>query len=516
MDNKIALARNLTLNTLTSYVETALGLLSGIMIARVLGPHDYGIYAFSVWLCGMVIYACNSSLTTSSVKFIAEARGTGSVEVASAVAHRFRRMQAVWSTLCIVAFGIGVALVMPKEWRSYGWLLPVVAVVAIWSRAGFRMLSTIGEGFEKYEPENYTVIIAAVVNVTAIGLLALAGASFERYFILYAAMGLLMTALVRRYLKTHAVPLVRGAIPSDFRLRMRRHVLITGVFVTLGLLSGRFFEMTLLKMHWTVVEVGYFAIASTLTRGAIELLASGLTAVLMPAMARYFGKGGMSSLARVFDESMRVYWFIGLLLAGLALVVTDGMIHVLYGRQYVDAVPIILVSLVVTGLTCFNGASAAALTAADRQLDRVYIAIVSIAINGVVAWLLVPRYGLAGAAVSLVVVRLFETAASHICAARRLGTRLQRVTFLRLGAAGLVAGLVAVPAAVLPEWRFAFIPAAVLFVLLYLGSTVAFRAWRPDDIDFGVAMLRKVTPGWPRFHRRLSVFQDVYERRCSC
>lgn len=516
MKNKLALARNLTLNTLTSYVETALGLLSGIMVARALGPHDYGIYAFSVWLCGMVVYACNSSLTTSSVKFIAEARGSGSDEVAAAVAHRFRRMQTVWSTLCILVFCAAMALAMPKEWREYGWLLPVVAVVAIWSRAGFRMLSTIGEGFEKYEPENYTVIIAAVVNVVAIGLLVLGGAPVERYFIVYAGVGLLMAALVRRYLVTRQVPLRRGVIPVDFRVRMRRHVLITGVFVTLGLLSGRFFEMMLLKTHWTVVEVGYFAIASTLTRGAVELLASGLTAVLMPAMARYFGQGGKTSLARVFDESMRIYWFIGLLLTGLALAVTDGMIHVLYGTQYVEAVPIILVSLVITGLTCFSGASATALTAADHQMDRVYIAIATIAVNGAVAWLLVPRYGLSGAAVSIVVVRGFETILTHVCAARRLGTRLQRVAFLRFGAAGLAATLVAVPVAVLPEWRFAFVPAAVLFVILYLVGTVVFRAWRPDDVDFGVAMLRSFTPGWPRLHRRLSLFQDVYERRCAC
>lgn len=515
MKNKFAYARNLTLNTVTSYIETALGLLAGVLVARALGPHDYGIYAFSVWLCGMVIYASNSSLTTSAVKFIAEARGTGSDETAAAIAYNFRRMQSIWSAICILVFCISMWIVMPKEWQGLGWLVPGLAAIAIWSRAGFRMLGIIGEGFERYEPENYAIILAAVVNIALIGLLVWMGGSFLHYFAVYAGVGLFMTLLVRRYLASHQVPLRQGAVPADFRMRIRRHVLITAVFAVLSLASGRMFEMALLKVHWSVVHVGYFAIASTLTKGAVELLASGLTAVLMPAMARYFGGGGNASLVRVFDESMRIYWFIGLLLTGLALVVTDGMVRILYGEQYVDAIPIILASLVVTGLTCFSGASSSALTVSDHQKDRVYIALASLVLNAAVAWALVPKFGLLGAGISIVVVRIFDTAAHHWCAVLRLGVRLQWVPFRRLGAAALVAAIIAVSMVVLVEWRFTFIPAAIMFVGLYLLCSLWFRAWRPDDVEFAVAMIGKLLPRQGRLHEWLEAYRHRYEARFS-
>ena len=66
MKEKIALLRNVALVAMASYVESAVGLLAGVLIARTLGPTDYGHYAFGIWLCGALIMAGNNALPTSS------------------------------------------------------------------------------------------------------------------------------------------------------------------------------------------------------------------------------------------------------------------------------------------------------------------------------------------------------------------------------------------------------------------------------------------------------------------
>ena len=74
MKAKIALLRNVAWVAMAGYIEAAVGLLAGVLIARTLGPTDYGHYAFAIWLCGVLIMAGNHGLPTSSIKFIAEAR----------------------------------------------------------------------------------------------------------------------------------------------------------------------------------------------------------------------------------------------------------------------------------------------------------------------------------------------------------------------------------------------------------------------------------------------------------
>ena len=74
MSQRIAVLRSVTIVSLSSYVEFALGLVVSIWIARALGPDDFGRYAFIVWLCSWLITCSNNALTTSSTKFIAEVR----------------------------------------------------------------------------------------------------------------------------------------------------------------------------------------------------------------------------------------------------------------------------------------------------------------------------------------------------------------------------------------------------------------------------------------------------------
>ena len=70
-------------------------------------------------------------------------------------------------------------------------------------------------------------------------------------------------------------------------------------------------------------EVGFFAIGAALTRGGVELLASGVNSVLMPLMAHGYGQGGTTRVHAILSDSLRLYGFAGLLLAGVGFMWAD-------------------------------------------------------------------------------------------------------------------------------------------------------------------------------------------------
>jgi O-antigen/teichoic acid export membrane protein len=59
-----------------AYLSYASGLLSSILVARTLGPHDYGVYAYIIWLAGVSVSIVNHGLPVSAIKFISEVTGS--------------------------------------------------------------------------------------------------------------------------------------------------------------------------------------------------------------------------------------------------------------------------------------------------------------------------------------------------------------------------------------------------------------------------------------------------------
>lgn len=494
MKEKIALLRNVALVAMASYIESAVGLLAGVLIARTLGPTDYGHYAFGIWMCGALIMAGNNALPTSSIKFLAEARGAGREEVASALVRRFLRLQYISSGLVLGIFAVVMAVRPVSDWADHLPLMLGIAVVAVWSRAGFWMRGAISKGYELFVPENVALAVTAIANLVLIVTLAWKGASVAEFFAVYAGLGILSNLLVRYLIRQRGVGPGSAPIPDDVDRRLRRHLILTGIMMLLVVATNKAVEMSLLKIYTTAETVGYFAIAGALTKGAVEILAGGMAAVLLPAMARRFGEGGAQSLGKMLAESARLYWFVGMAIAGLGLTVSEGLVHLLYGQRYEGAIPALMWHLVVSGLVVVNGAAAAVLTASDRQMDRIRVILAALIVNLIAGFALIPRFGLNGAIASFAITQLCDSALSWWYARRRTKVQLPYGPMARLTLAGLIATGIGYLVADELHVKLAFIGGGAVFLGIYLPLTVLFRTWRAGDYEVIASVLGRL-PG---------------------
>lgn len=475
--------RNVAWVAMASYLEAAGGLIAGVLIARTLGPSDYGHYAFGIWLCGVLIMASNNGLPLASIKFLAEVRGSGRVDMLPSVVSHFVRLQWVCSALVMALFVVAMTLNPIDDWLNALPLMLTIAVVGSWARAGYWMWGAISIGHELFVPKNLSLALMALVNVVLVALLAWRNASIAQFFMLYAMLGLAANLLLRWMLARHGVASAAGHIPAELTSRVRRHVLLTGLMALLFLCTNRGIEMALLKLYDSAESVAYFAIASALTKGAVDLLAGGLSAVLLPAMSRQFGAGGTAAMKGMLVESTRLYWMVGLAIAGLGLTVSEGLVHLLYDHRYEGAIPILTGTLVAAGLTVVGGAAAAALTAGDRYSDRMRAIVGVLLVNLTVALLLIPRYGLSGAVASLVMAQIADAVLNWYFVFRRqkVGLPLRPMAFQALAA--VVATTLGWLTTEALHVSAAFVGGAAVFLLAYVPLCVMLRTLRAAEFE---------------------------------
>jgi O-antigen/teichoic acid export membrane protein len=504
---RLSVLRNTAIVSVAGYIETSIGLLVSIAIARALSPEDFGHYAFAVWLCGFAVSVSNHGLTTTSIKFLAELRGAGRRDTALHLAHRLMLYQRVSLLFVLAAFLLFAFVNPPEDWKQNLLGMTALGVIAIWGRAGYWMIGAIGKGFDRFEPENLAVVIAAVVNVSLVSVWAVIDGPAIGYFAIFSLWSLIVNLTARLTLRRCEVVPVAGPVPAETNLRFQRHLALTALLVALSVVSNRTIETALLKAFSSPADLGFFVIAGALSKGAVDFLAGGLSSTLLPVMSRAYGAGG-SNLGRMLSEAIRLYWAIGLAVAGLGVVAGPGMILLLYGPEYAPAIPAVVASLVLAGLSLVGAAVVAYQTTSDLQADRVRVTIFTLIANCVAAVALIPKFGLMGAIGALAVGRVTNLLLSFVYLRRRTSVPLPWNRMLRtLTAAGIG---VSVGIAVSGHSAAGTVSGALLFIGLFLVVSLPLRCWSRVDFQLASTLISRAGRRGEAVGRRLVLLGERY------
>src|SRR5690606_5502862 len=241
-------------------------------------------------------------------------------------------------------------------------------------------------------------------------------------------------------------------------------------------------------------------IAAALTRGGVDLLASGLMTVMMPIMAHAFGAGGLDKVNAIMANSLRYCLFLGLLLIGVGLLFSRPGVVLMYGERFDAVVAALRVMIVVGGLTMGEAAFNALLSTTDNQRMRVVFACLSLVVTAGFAFTLVPAWGLTGAVVSHAASRLLIFVLVAVMITRRLSLHVPWRELGRLAGCALLAGALAFGLVMALPGLWTELVAGVLFAALYVAGTVAFGAWRASDVGHVLEVLQR----YPSIHGRVS------------
>ncbi|WP_231882936.1 oligosaccharide flippase family protein, partial [Oleiphilus sp. HI0132] len=103
--------KNTYFSSINIYFEYLLGLIISILIARSLGPEQFGVYSYLVKVAGISIILTNAGISTGAIKFIAEARAQGREEKIPAIFKYFHKIQMLKTALVTGGLTVLVLLV---------------------------------------------------------------------------------------------------------------------------------------------------------------------------------------------------------------------------------------------------------------------------------------------------------------------------------------------------------------------------------------------------------------------
>ena len=503
MNTRSQVLRNTLFSSVGIYTEYFIGMLTSILIARHMGPGDYGVYGLVIWMSGLGVALVNAGIASAMIKFVAELRGTGSDQLIGPLVRRLRRIQR-FVMLGVIAGGALLFLQLgPRiapELDHFGFALLLLSVAL---RAPYMLNIALAKGYENFRATAVIAAIAAPVNLLMVVVAFLLDAPMEGYIVVYALSGLVFF-LISSWQVRGLVPARRDGVvlPAALLVRLRSYLLLVVVNVLVAFFSSSEIEVLFLNLWATSAEAGQFKVAYQLASSAALLIPGVFGAIMLPMMARSLRESAEKARDRFILFTCYLFMLAAPLAAFGAALATD-VVTVLYGQAYRPAGIALAWCLAACVLASASAGASSLLLSADRQGSVVKISIVSGIAKLAFGSLLTLHFGLAGAIAGFVLVLCITTFSQFGLAIR---VSAARMPWSRLARIALAAALAFVPAFVaargLSPW-VALCAGGAALLLTYVLACLVLGCWSRQDLAYLRDGLQKIGNG------RLQLFDRV-------
>lgn len=369
------------------FIVLGLGLISGVMIARALGPELKGVYTFLILVPSLLALMGDLGVGIANVYHIGQ--------------KRYPLPDIVWNSV-ILALGMGLVLSLVGAtllFTAKGSVtqLPWVAFIIVLGSLPFILmtsyLSMILLGVDQIRKYNFVNISTAALGVVGVSILlvvlgtGLVGALIA-WFISIVVTGLLVSFLVQPYL-SYPPKLNLHLVTDSIKFGLKGHLSNVLSYLTYRL------DFLLLAYLSGAAAVGYYSVAVTLAE-SLWILPSAASTVLLPrvaTMGEFQSKGLTSTICRSVLLLMIV-------VAVIAFVVVRPFIPMLFGQAYLPATQPFVLLLPGTVFLTISKITSTHLVGIGKPILGTYVAAATLPVNATLNMLLIPRFGATGAAVA--------------------------------------------------------------------------------------------------------------------
>lgn len=418
----MALKKNLTLMGVTTAVRLGAGLLTFTVVARILGPESFGI--LMLWLSVSILLSLitNFGLTTYLIREIGANPGSAELIINEGLTGKLLITAVVFVCATVAAWGFGI------EAKQIFLCLLVAAIADTFSEflnAGFRAR-------DRFDVETRIATITSLAHAVIVVSAVFIYPSVEVAAFAYAVSRVVILAItvpaVARYF---GAPRLGGFRASLARLRK-----VVSYAVDFGFQSlfGQI-DSIVLNHFIGPAAVGLYQAGMRVFHGGstvVQVLAN----VFLPRAA---GKERNVDEFRRESKRIQIAFLSFGAFFGIALgVFSESIVNVLFGSAYQDLVKL----FPLFGLLFFVRFAAAAwgivLTAAGEQRFRTYATVIHWILIAGIATILVPRMGIVGWLISLIIGNVVLGAMYAFRGAKRVDSPWVTVGVTALGGIAFV------------------------------------------------------------------------------
>jgi O-antigen/teichoic acid export membrane protein len=434
-----AFARNTFLGLTSGGAAALASLVASTIAARLLGPQGMGVIAYTLWCVTVATTIADLGIGMLLQRFIPNLRAEGEHDEAEALIGATARVSitaAIVGSLllfCWLYWPGSSALDAPSRASRVVLIVLVLTWFICWRMADVYLNYLRGE--QRFGEWASLTAISALIRLVVIGLGAwlfgVAGALAG-----YVAGYVVPASRIRQLLRK------RPAVGQELRRQVVGFALLSWVAGVIGgLVFGRT-EIVFLEHYAGIGAVGLFAVAATLSDMAVMLPALLLSA-LLPYFSEQHGLGAHDHMLRLYRTMTGILALVVVPLCIGIAAIAPVLVPLMFGSQFADAAPVasvLLVAAVVSSL----GSTTAYLIYSTGKIGLLLISN-GLGLVGTIAlgFLLIPRFGLMGAAWSRSVVQLSVIGIETWYVTRKLGFAPPYRALGAITLAGVIQGAVA-------------------------------------------------------------------------
>ncbi|MDG5819723.1 flippase [Natronococcus sp. A-GB7] len=461
-------------------VVAASGVVVAVVLARLLGPTDYGLLFLALSILSIFLTFSKLGIARSAARYISEYKETNPGQVPHIVRSSFWMNALTIAITCLVLlFSHRAIAVRVGEPNLAPFLL--LGVLYLIFETLFVYFKYMLQGFERIE---HSVLVKVTRNAgTAVFAVAFVLLGFGAFGALggYIFASFLSTVVGAVLVRDNYTESISHVMEDGLRRRIAEYsVPITATSTMANLDKGM--DIVLIGFFLNPAAVSFYVVANQITTFIDKpMSAAGFT--LSPTFGAEKAKQNTERAGRIYEYTLlTALTFYIPATAGLILV-AGPVVELLFGSEYRGAVPVLQVLAVYAVFVAVLEITSHSLDYLGRARTRAVIRGVAAVCNLLLNIVLIPTVGVVGAAISTVVTHGAYTLACVLLIHYEFGLDVGKIT-KRLGRIlGVTASMslvVFVLVGYVTGWITLFLVVGIGFAL-WLGCSVAIGLVEPRD-----------------------------------
>jgi O-antigen/teichoic acid export membrane protein len=410
-----------------------MGFVASIVMARVLGPNDLGIFHQVQWFAGLVGVVLSFGFTTGISKFTAQFRAEGRPEAAAAVLRWVLAIESIIGGivsigLLFLANPIADHYFRPDESKFF-----VLAFLALTPGLATSILSSALEGAQVFRYQTLQALTVTPLAFFAKIVLLLSGSGLTGLMICNLVVAIANLAFFTWASHREGLWSKPKTTPLEWKKEFTHYSkTVLGIHFVDILVWSRT-ENYFLGRYCNAAEIAYYNLAQNLLLRFTGIIPNLMWKMLLPLAAEHHGRSDSERSQRTYYDSLRYSAVFIFPIVSLCFLASYELIVIFYGHSYSAAQRSFQILCPAILLSSLAQPGSAAIYAQGRQRFILIYGLILGILNIVLNFIWIPRWGAVGASASYSVTTTLAVTGGFLFNRFGMGLRPPWGSFLRIG-----------------------------------------------------------------------------------
>ena len=386
---------------------------AAVLIARTLGPGDFGIYMFVLWLATVAVPVVGVGMSMMTSRHMAEIQGREEPRLVAGIFYfvwkrQYRRILLYCLLYLLLAFPLSwffgasapVLLLFLAGLTALPLLLSGVAGITLRSLRRFDLLAIIN--LFGAVTSLFLILIAIQLQGDQVGIFLLASAIAGTLTLVAALLCIMRLQPMRQAMKP-------GTLLLD---RLTRGLNNSLLLFTLDVIVWQRSEMLLLAHGHSSAELGFYALSSAISARVIDISPALLSTCVLPLLLRYAPGQRYTSASGAFVKTSLFVACLAIPLCIGTILFCPTVISYCFGDAYLPMVTPLRILLISAAFGSVATVSLTHLADGDRKRAQIRLGTSAALLNIVLALPCIAFWGTTGAALASAAAQIVSATGS--------------------------------------------------------------------------------------------------------